>query len=246
MWSRQRGRAAGSQLRPTGPVDVRRARGAATDQRRSVSSLATAPKSGSTCPFRVRSTVRRLTPVIRSTRERVQPQPPPVPDRSPLPATAVVRVLAAHHLAAHPPPGPGATARTPGRRGTDEHRHPLDLVPHLPPSPRRPGPPRHHPGPDPTTVGRHVNGPARRDRAATHARARPAHPPAASGDAPSAGDQHTPCPHQDCTYEPIAITTFAGRLLDASLPPGYPLTSVLAIDSTDYETWARAAPTPAP
>ncbi|MFI0772983.1 hypothetical protein ACH4TQ_50450 [Streptomyces sp. NPDC021218] len=47
------------------------------------------------------------------------------------------------------------------------------------------------------------------------------------------------CPNQDCPHEPITITTFAGRLLDASLPPGFPLTEALAIDSTDYETWAR-------
>nr|WSZ99449.1 hypothetical protein OH820_30740 [Streptomyces sp. NBC_00857] len=46
------------------------------------------------------------------------------------------------------------------------------------------------------------------------------------------------CP-DGCPYEPISVSEFAGRLLDASLPEGFPLTGEMAIDSTDYETWAR-------
>lgn len=47
-----------------------------------------------------------------------------------------------------------------------------------------------------------------------------------------------PC-RAGCPYEPISTSAFIGRLLDASLPEALPLTGVLAVDSTDYETWAR-------
>lgn len=47
-----------------------------------------------------------------------------------------------------------------------------------------------------------------------------------------------PC-RDDCPYEPISTSAFIGRLLDASLPETLPLSGTLAIDSTDYETWAR-------
>ncbi|MFF2923339.1 hypothetical protein ACFVTP_13200 [Streptomyces celluloflavus] len=52
------------------------------------------------------------------------------------------------------------------------------------------------------------------------------------------GEHPVPCP-DGCPHEPISVSAFAGRLLDSSLPEGFPLTGVLAIDSTDYETWAR-------
>ncbi|AGP54221.1 integrase core domain-containing protein [Streptomyces rapamycinicus] len=65
------------------------------------------------------------------------------------------------------------------------------------------------------------------------------HPPTAPDGDPAADGKHTPCPHQDCPYEPITLSALTGRLLDASLPEEFPLTGVLAIDSTDYETWAR-------
>ncbi|MET8682349.1 transposase [Streptomyces sp. NPDC004647] len=47
-----------------------------------------------------------------------------------------------------------------------------------------------------------------------------------------------PCP-RDCPHQPIPPAEFFGRLLDASVPDSVPLTEALAIDSTDYETWAR-------
>lgn len=47
-----------------------------------------------------------------------------------------------------------------------------------------------------------------------------------------------PCPN-DCPHQPISLSTFTGRLLHASLPESLELTGAVAIDSTDYETWAR-------
>ncbi|GAA1894447.1 transposase [Streptantibioticus ferralitis] len=47
-----------------------------------------------------------------------------------------------------------------------------------------------------------------------------------------------PCP-ADCPHQPITTAEFVGRLLDASLPDSLQPTGVLAIDSTDFETWAR-------
>ncbi|MEV7866147.1 hypothetical protein AB0P17_08605 [Streptomyces sp. NPDC088124] len=55
---------------------------------------------------------------------------------------------------------------------------------------------------------------------------------------PRAGEPSAPCPGS-CPHMPVSIGEFAGRLLDASLPESFPLTGVMAIDSTDYETWAR-------
>ncbi|MGW6773003.1 transposase [Streptomyces sp. NPDC055037] len=54
----------------------------------------------------------------------------------------------------------------------------------------------------------------------------------------SSEEEPVSCP-DECPYEPISISEFTGRLLDASLPEGLPLSGVIAIDSTDYETWAR-------
>ncbi|NEA59271.1 hypothetical protein G3I60_35205 [Streptomyces sp. SID13666] len=48
----------------------------------------------------------------------------------------------------------------------------------------------------------------------------------------------SPCP-KACPYEAITTTVFIARLLDASLPETMPLTGAVAVDSTDYETWAR-------
>ncbi|WP_329032431.1 hypothetical protein OIE71_06140 [Streptomyces sp. NBC_01725] len=56
--------------------------------------------------------------------------------------------------------------------------------------------------------------------------------------APDSDERVPPCP-DGCPYEPISLSEFVGRLLDASLPEGFPLTGAVAIDSTDYETWAR-------
>lgn len=55
---------------------------------------------------------------------------------------------------------------------------------------------------------------------------------------PGSEERVAPCP-DDCPYQPISLSEFVGRLLDASLPEGLPLTGAIAIDSTDYETWAR-------
>ncbi|MFF2945710.1 hypothetical protein ACFVSQ_38345 [Streptomyces niveus] len=55
---------------------------------------------------------------------------------------------------------------------------------------------------------------------------------------PDSDERVLPCP-DGCPYEPISLSEFVGRLLDASLPEGFPLTGAVAIDSTDYETWAR-------
>ncbi|MGW6310002.1 transposase [Streptomyces niveus] len=56
---------------------------------------------------------------------------------------------------------------------------------------------------------------------------------------PASPDEPLPSCPDGCPYEPISLSEFAGRLLDASLPEGFPLTGIMAIDSTDYETWAR-------
>ncbi|MFE4533633.1 hypothetical protein ACFRKB_01010 [Streptomyces scopuliridis] len=62
--------------------------------------------------------------------------------------------------------------------------------------------------------------------------------PSQQARSPGLNERVPPCP-DGCPYEPISLSEFVGRLLDASLPGGFPLTGVIAIDSTDYETWAR-------
>ncbi|MFF2375034.1 transposase [Streptomyces xiamenensis] len=43
----------------------------------------------------------------------------------------------------------------------------------------------------------------------------------------------------DCPHQVISLSVFTGRLLASSLPDSLGLTGAAAIDSTDYETWAR-------
>ncbi|WP_201772103.1 hypothetical protein, partial [Streptomyces clavuligerus] len=65
----------------------------------------------------------------------------------------------------------------------------------------------------------------------------PGHQAGTGAGAAPGGPGH--CPVAGCPYEPVTVSTFTGRLLNASLPDGFSLTGALAVDSTDFETWAR-------